>query len=353
MFEERSLAGLFGQVLIIISAVMTIIFSLIMSFPISPDSPLLFSIIQTPPFGLHIIDFYYYYTPPYLVYGSQYSREYNIIEDWFYLTSGSSLTGIINSTIFFISIMLVVISIYKTAQRSGENSDITVKAKSLFKATSAFACLAYFLSILSHTFSLVMVTYSYERIFGYFVGFPSFSWVTHIYLNSFGWILLILQNTFGVMMMVLVGVFFKAIASRMQKSSQQTIRLWPVIGKTYTMLGGMIGLTVFTTLAQANMTFLVPIMVIVSGVMGVACFTNFKPTMFPIVIGTTGSIINTTGTVARVVYDTEELAEEIELEALKNEGNKFIIISEIKCLGCSHENPTDAEFCVGCGQRLK
>ncbi|MFX0069208.1 MAG: hypothetical protein ACFFA1_06730 [Promethearchaeota archaeon] len=351
MVEERRFAGLFGQALIIISAIMTIIFSLIMSFPISPDSPLLFSVIQTPPFGLHIIDFYYCYTHYWGVVRGLSFRY--LQEDWFDLTSGSSLTGILNSTIFFISMILVIISIYKTAQGSGENSGTTVKAKSLLKATLTFACLAYFLSILSHTFSLGLVTYSYERILGYFVGFPNFSWVTHIYLNSFGWILLILQNTFVVMMMVLVGVFFKSIASKIQKSSEQTKRLWSVLGKTYVMLGGMIGLTTFTALAQANMTFLVPIMVIVSGVVGVAGFIRFKPTMFPMMIGISGSITNTTGSVTNTVYNLEALAEEIDLEALKNEGNKFIIISEIKCPGCSHENPTDGEFCVRCGQRLK
>ncbi|MFX1486381.1 MAG: hypothetical protein ACFFBS_04715 [Promethearchaeota archaeon] len=346
----QRLVGLLGQVLIIISAIVTIIFSLVMFFPIPPDSPLLFSIIQTPPFGLPIIDFYYYYTPYWdVVRGCSFRYPE---EDWFNLTSGSSFIGILNSSIFFISIILVIISVYRTAQGSGGNSGTTVKARNLFIATLTFALFAYFLSILSHVFSMGMVTYSYERV-GFLAGFPKASSITHIYLNSFGWILLILQNTFGVMMMVLVGVFFKAIASEIQKSSQQTRRLWSVIGKTYVMLGGTIAFTIFITLAQANMTFLVPIMLIVSGVVGATGFIKFKPTMFPIMTGTSGSMRNTPGSVIEAVYDTEASSKEIELEVLKNEGYKFVIISEIKCVNCSYENPIDAEFCVRCGQRLK
>lgn len=350
--EGQRLSGLFGQVLITISAILTIIFSLVMFFPIRPDSPILFSVIQTPPFGLPILDLYL--GDPYIFWdGIRPHRWWNLEESWYRLTSGSSFLGILNSSIFFTSIMITTISISRTVRDSGENSEATAGAKRLFKGAFAASCIAYLLNIQSHVLSLRMYTYSHGAAWAYFVGFSKFTTFNHYYLNGLGWALLILQNIFGVAMMVLVGAFFKCVASRIQKSSLRTRRLWSVIGKTYIMLGGMTGFTIFVALIAVNMTFLVPIMVILSGAVGVAGFIKFRPTMLLAMIGTTGSMRNTTGAITGAIYDMEALAKEIELESSTNDGSRFIIISETKCPDCNYENPCDAEFCIECGQRLR
>lgn len=141
----------------------------------------------------------------------------------------------------------------------------------------------------------------------------------------------------------------------MKESTQHAKRLWSVIGETYMMSGGLVAFTIFVTFAfaQANITFFVPIMLIVSGVLGTIGFIISKPAMFPKIIGTTGSMKNTTGLIIKEVYDMEASVRRIELESCKNEADKFIMVSQTRCSNCSRENPTDAEFCVGCGKVLK